>query len=90
MKEEVVSYSYARNNLKAMMDMACYNHESVMITRQSGGNVVLMSEEDFDGLMETLHLMSSKKNFNRLKSALNGGAATTYKNLNALKNAYKI
>lgn len=90
MKEEIVSYSYARNNLKAAMDMACENHESIVIARKNGGNVVMVSEEDYDALIETIYLLSSSKNRSRLNSALKSGKATTYKNLKDLKNAYKI
>jgi antitoxin YefM len=90
MKDEMISYSYARSNFKTTMDMVCDNHESVLIARKSGGNVVMISEEDYDALMETIYLNSSKKNRERLESALKGGKATTYKNLKDLKNAYKI
>jgi|APGre2960657468_1045069.scaffolds.fasta_scaffold277585_1 antitoxin YefM len=90
MKEEMVSYSYARSNLKSMMDMVCDNHESVLVARKSGGNVVMLSEEDYDSLMETMYLLSTEKNRKRLNSALKGGDSTTFKNLKELKDAYKI
>jgi antitoxin YefM len=72
------------------MDMVCQNHESVLVSRKSGGNVVMVSEEDYDALMETIYLLAPEKNRKRLASALKGGKSTTYKNLKELKNAYKI
>ena len=30
-----------------------------MVTRRNAGSVVLMSEEDYEGLMETVHLLES-------------------------------
>lgn len=90
MKEEMISYSYARSNFKATMDMVCDNHESVLVARKKGGNVVMVSEEDYDALMETIYLLSPEKNRKRLNSALKSEKSTTYKNLKELKNAYKI
>lgn len=90
MKEEIVSYSYARSNLKDIMDMACDNHKSILVARKNGGNVVMVSEEDYDAMIETMYLLSSEKNRKRLRSALKGGGSTTYKNLQELKDAYKI
>ncbi len=90
MKEEMVSYSYARGNLKNIMDMACDNHESILVARKNGGNVVMLSEEDYDAMIETMYLLSSEKNRKRLRSALKGGKSTTYKNLQELKDAYNI
>ena len=34
------------------------------------GSAVLMSEEEYEGLMETIHLLSSPTNAKRLRSAL--------------------
>jgi antitoxin YefM len=37
-----------------------------VVTRQNARSVVLMSEEDYDGLMETVHLLKSPANAARL------------------------
>jgi antitoxin YefM len=61
-----VSYSEARDNLKQVMDKAAADRAPIMITRQRGENVVLISAEEWAGMEETLHLMSSPANAKHL------------------------
>lgn len=63
---DVVTYTHARQNLAKLMDEAESNHAPVVISRQKKGAAVLMSLEDYNGLMETLHLMRSPRNAERL------------------------
>ena len=49
---DAVSYTYARNNLAATMDRTVEDHAPVIITRQSGPAVVMMSLEDFQAWEE--------------------------------------
>jgi len=67
---EVISYSQLRNSLKAIMDKAWADHDPVIITRKSGHHMVLVSLDDFKAMEETSYLLSSPKNAERLKSAL--------------------
>jgi antitoxin YefM len=61
-----VSYSKLRGNLAACMDEVCNGRAPLVITRRNARSVVLMSEEDYDGLMETVHLLNSPANAARL------------------------
>jgi len=61
-----VSYSQLRNNLATYMDEVCDNRTPLFVTRQNARSVVLMSEEDYEGLMETVHLLKSPANAARL------------------------
>jgi antitoxin YefM len=61
-----VSYSKLRDNLSAYMDEVCNGRSPLVITRRNARSVVLMSEEDYDGLMETVHLLNSPTNAVRL------------------------
>jgi antitoxin YefM len=61
-----VSYSKLRDNLAAYMDEVCNGRAPLVITRRNARSVVLMSEEDYDGLMETVHLLNSPANAARL------------------------
>jgi antitoxin YefM len=63
---QTVTYSEARNNLKAVMDKAAADRAPVMITRQRGENVVLVSASEWAGMEETLHLMASPANAKHL------------------------
>lgn len=63
----IVSYTDARNNLKQVMDDAVNDCTPIHITRTSDQkNCVLMSEDHYNSLMETVHLLSSPKNAERL------------------------
>ena len=61
-----VSYSQLRNNLASYMDEVCDDHAPLFVTRQNARSVVLMSEDDYEGLMETVHLLKSPANAARL------------------------
>jgi antitoxin YefM len=61
-----VSYSKLRDNLAAYMDEVCNGRAPLVITRRNARSVVLMSEEDYDGLVETVHLLNSPANAARL------------------------
>ena len=61
-----VGYTEFRANLATYMDEVCDLHVPVTVTRQKGRSVVVMSEEEYDGIMETLHLLKSPANAERL------------------------
>lgn len=65
------SYSDLRRNLKAACDHVCDHHEPLFVERRRGGDVVLLSREDFDSLEETAYLLRSPQNARRLLEALN-------------------
>lgn len=59
---QTVTYSEARDNLKVVLDKAAADRAPVMITRQRGENVVLISASEWAGMEKTLHLMASPAN----------------------------
>jgi antitoxin YefM len=61
-----VSYSELRNNLASYMDQVCDDRAPLVVTRQNARSVILISEEDYEGLMETVHLLKSPANAARL------------------------
>jgi antitoxin YefM len=65
-----VSYSELRNNLASYMDAVCDDRAPLLVTRQNARSVVLMSEEDYEGLMETVHLLKSPANVARLMRSI--------------------
>ena len=56
-----VSYSELRNNLASYMDEVCDSRAPLYVTRQNARSVVLMSEDDYEGLMETVHLLKVRR-----------------------------
>ncbi|MHB8270074.1 type II toxin-antitoxin system Phd/YefM family antitoxin [Bradyrhizobium sp.] len=65
-----VSYSKLRDNLASYMDEVCNGRAPLVVTRRNARSVVLMSEEDYDGLIETVHLLNSPANASRLLRAI--------------------
>lgn len=61
-----VSYSELRNNLASYMDEVCDDRAPLLVTRQNARSVVIMSEREYEGLMETVHLLKSPANAVRL------------------------
>ncbi len=54
---KAVNYSTVRNHLKEYMDRVADDYETYMITRKNEKNVVMMSAEEYDNLMENFHLL---------------------------------
>jgi antitoxin YefM len=52
---QTVTYSEAREDLKSVLDKVVADRAPVMITRQRGENVVLISASEWAGMEETLH-----------------------------------
>jgi antitoxin YefM len=67
---DAISYTAARANLAATMNRVCYDHEPLIITRNSEQAVVMMSLEDYKALEETAYLLRSTKNAQRLLASI--------------------
>jgi len=65
-----ITYTQARNQLTATMDKTIADHEPVIITRQSGQAVVMMSLDDFHSWEETAYLLSSPANARAIMKSL--------------------
>ena len=67
----IVTYSYARQNLAKLMEEVERDHAPVFISRQRRrGASVLVSQEDWDSMQETLYLLKSPKNAARLRKSI--------------------
>ena len=67
---EIINYSEARNNLKAVMDRAVNDHVPIAITRQRGKPVVMVDLDDWNAMTETRYLMSTPANAKRLMESI--------------------
>ena len=67
-----LSFSDARANFKAVLDGVVADRAPVAITRRKAESVVLVSESEWASIEETLHLLSSPKNAERLLEAVRG------------------
>lgn len=65
-----VSYSELRANLAKYMEEVCDSRDALVVTRQNARSVVVLSEDEYAGMMETLHLLRSPANAARLMSSI--------------------
>jgi len=67
---QAVFYSQARNNLRSIIDKACNDFEEFIITTKDNQSAILLSYDEYSSLKETLYLLSSKANRDRLLDAV--------------------
>jgi len=65
-----VFYSQARNNLRSFIDKVCNDFEEYVITTKDNKSAVLISYDEYSAMKETLYLLSSKNNRDRLLEAV--------------------
>ena len=63
---DVLTYTHLRQHLAEVMDEVCASRAPVVVTRQGAESVVMLSLEEFRGMEETLHLLRSPRNADRL------------------------
>lgn len=61
-----VNYSTFRNHLKNYLDQVTDDHETVIVTRKNEKNIVTMSLEQYNNLMENLFILSNKTNYKHI------------------------
>jgi len=67
---DAVSYSDLRQNLKTYMDKVFFDNDPLIITRKNNQNVVLLSIEEYNSLIETSYLLSNEANTEHLKKSI--------------------
>jgi len=67
---QTISYTEARNGLASLMDLATRDREPITITRNGAGTVVLLAAEEYAAMEETLHLLSTPANAERIRQGL--------------------
>lgn len=61
-----VNYTNLRDNMKSYMDKVTDDYETMIVTRKDKKNVVMLSEESYNNLMENIHVMGNKSNYDWL------------------------
>lgn len=67
---KIVTYTEARNGLKAVMDGVVNDADIAVITRREGGNAVVMSQAQYESMAETLYLLSNPANAAHLTASI--------------------
>lgn len=66
----VVTYSEARNALKAVLDQVNEDADVTVISRRDGADAVVMSLDHYQSLVETMHLLSTPANAAHLAKSI--------------------
>lgn len=67
---KTISFSDARNNLKAVLDRVVDDADTTIITRRDSEDAVVMSLEYYNSLMETIYLLRSPANAEHLNKSI--------------------
>ncbi len=66
----LANYSEFRSNLKNYLDRVENDNEILFLKRTTGKGSVVLSVEEYNSIMETLHLLKSRKTTDRLLESL--------------------
>ena len=64
------NYTEFRTRLKKFLDTVESDNETLIIKRGSGKGTVMISLDEYNSIMETVHLLSSKSNADRLYESI--------------------
>lgn len=64
------NYTEFRTGLKKFLDDVENNNETLIIKRGIGKGTVLLSLDEYNSIIETMHLLSSKANSDRLYESI--------------------
>lgn len=67
---KAILYSNARNNLRNIIDSVCDDVEEYIITTKDKKSAVLISYDEYTAMKETMYLLSSKNNRERLLESI--------------------
>ena len=70
-----VSYTEFRQHLAEYMDRVWDSRAPLKVTRQNARSVVMLSEAEYESMMETLHLLRSPANSARLLRSITNADA---------------
>ena len=76
-----VNYTNFRDNMKMYMDKVTDDYETMIVTRKDSKNVVIISEESYNNLMENIYVMGNKENYDWLmkgKAQLESGQCAVH------------
>ena len=64
------NFTEFRARLKKFLDTVEENNETLIIKRGTGKGTVMISLDEYNSIMETVHLLSSKANADRLYESI--------------------
>lgn len=73
-----INYTQFRNEMKSHLDRVTDEYETMVVTRKENKNVVILSEDAYNNLLENIYVMGNKANYDWLmesKEQLEAGRA---------------
>lgn len=67
---EATNMTDFRNNIRKYLDKVIDDSDSLMITRPHGKNVVVMSQEDYENLVENMYVVGNPNNRKHLDKSI--------------------
>ena len=58
-----VNYTVLRGYMKECMDKVSDDFETLIVTRKKNKNIVMISEETYNNMMENMHLIGNEENY---------------------------
>ena len=58
-----VNYTELRGHMKEYMDKVTDDFETLIVTRKKNKNIVMISEETYNNMIENMHLMGNETNY---------------------------
>ena len=68
---KAINYTNVRDNFRGYCDEVIDNSEAIIVTRKNNRNVVMVSEDTYNNMLENMYLRSSKQNYDRLLESKN-------------------
>ena len=67
---EIINFTEARQNFKSVLDRVRDNVDVAVVIRRDGDDAVIISKSHYDSIMETLYLLRSPANAERLRESI--------------------
>ena len=58
-----INYTTLRENMKKYMDKITDEYETMIVTRKDNKNIVMLSEESYNNLLENNYIIENKNNY---------------------------
>lgn len=67
---KVMTYSNARRNFRALIEKVNDDSEAIIVKSKNRKNAVIISEDDYNSIMETLYLTSTPANAKNIHQSI--------------------
>lgn len=61
-----INYTTLREHMKTYFDKALNEYETIIVTRKNNENIVVLSEDSYNNLIENMYVFGHKENYDWL------------------------